>query len=454
MLIRLPWLNSRKRLLAALVIDSALFAGLYPLCFRLRFDTWPDISFPLGLLLLFWLVSSYVHGRYFDHDDPRANAVIKQLVGSLLALAVSMAVYLLYNWITANGLGLPDSRSLLLPFLALLSLISAAAQLALNALLRLQFELPSRWLLLGSPEGAAALQQAALWSRLQCRVEQARPETLCDLEPLVADPDLAGVVVENPQHLETELFEQLLELQSQGLAVVSTLGWCERVLQRFPPALLNRFDLVRGDFAIPGGSLQRRLKRLGDVLVSSLLLLLTLPLLLLAALLIRLEDRGPVFYSQLRSGLGGEPFRMWKLRSMRVDAERSGAQWAGRGDSRITAVGRWLRLTRLDELPQLVAVIDGSMSLIGPRPERPEFEQELERQIPYYRLRHRIRPGLSGWAQVNYPYGASVEDAANKLSYDLYYLRNFSFWLDLLILVKTMRLVFNAKGAVPVEGSG
>jgi lipopolysaccharide/colanic/teichoic acid biosynthesis glycosyltransferase len=136
---------------------------------------------------------------------------------------------------------------------------------------------------------------------------------------------------------------------------------------------------------------------------------------------------------------------------MRVNAEARGAQWSGRGDPRITRIGRLLRVTRLDELPQLWAVLRGQMSLIGPRPERPEIEQELEQQIPHYRLRHLIRPGLSGWAQVNYPYGASLEDSANKLSYDLYYLRNFSFWLDLLILLKTMRLVFNARGAIAVE---
>ena len=133
---------------------------------------------------------------------------------------------------------------------------------------------------------------------------------------------------------------------------------------------------------------------------------------------------------------------------MRVDAERHGAQWVGKGDARITPLGR------LDEFPQLWPVRCGEVSLIGPRPEHPEFEQELERLIPHYRLRHWMRQGLSGWAQVNYSYGASVEDAANKLSYDLHYLRNFSFWLDLLILFKTIRLVFNAQGAVPTSQSG
>ena len=236
--------------------------------------------------------------------------------------------------------------------------------------------------------------------------------------------------------------------------VLSLVGWCEQVLQRFPPELLTNADLLRGEFSLIRGTMQLRLKRLGDVLFSGCLLVLTAPILVIAALLIRLQDGEPVLYSQLRSGLDGKPYRIWKLRTMRVDAERHGAQWVGKGDSRITPLGRLLRLTRLDELPQLWAVLQGEMSLIGPRPERPEFEQDLERQIPHYRLRHLMRPGLSGWAQVNYPYGASVEDAANKLSYDLYYLRNFSFWLDLLILFKTIRLVFNAQGAVPTSQAG
>ena len=151
-------------------------------------------------------------------------------------------------------------------------------------------------------------------------------------------------------------------------------------------------------------------------------------MLIISGMLIKIQDGGPILYSQIRTGFGGVPYTIYKLRTMRVDSEIDGAQWVKRRDNRITRIGSILRRTRLDELPQLWCVFTGSMSLIGPRPERPEFDQELEQHIPHYRLRQRMRPGLSGWAQVNYPYGASVEDAANKLSYDLYYLRNFSFW--------------------------
>jgi lipopolysaccharide/colanic/teichoic acid biosynthesis glycosyltransferase len=440
MLIRLPWLFTRRRLLVALLVDCSLFALLFAGWFQLRFGSWPSFSMPLTWLLEFWLLCSYVSGRYYDQEERPSAMALKQLVRTLLTLLLSTAVYLAYLWITAIGAAPTDARGFLLPFLLALALSSGLLQLGLNTLLRQRFADLESWLVVGSAGFRQRLESELQWARLTARLveESAAPER---------------VVVEDFSLLASEQQRRLLVLQADGAAVHSTLGWCEQVLQRFPPDLLKSADLLRGEFAAPHGSLQKRLKRLGDVLVSGLLLVLTAPLLLLAALLIWLEDHGPVFYGQLRSGLDGLPFQVWKLRSMRVNAEGSGAQWSGRGDPRITRIGRLLRVTRLDELPQLWAVLRGQMSLIGPRPERPEIEQELEQKIQHYRLRHLIRPGLSGWAQVNYPYGASLEDSAKKLSYDLYYLRNFSFWLDLLILVKTMRLVLNARGAVPVDSS-
>jgi lipopolysaccharide/colanic/teichoic acid biosynthesis glycosyltransferase len=192
-----------------------------------------------------------------------------------------------------------------------------------------------------------------------------------------------------------------------------------------------------------------RLKRSCDLLGAGLLGLLSLPLILVAATLIWLTDRGPIFYGQTRTGLYGKPFRVWKLRTMRTDAEAAGARWSSRGDSRITPVGHWLRRLRIDELPQLISVLQGDMSLIGPRPERPELEVILEQTIPHYRVRHWIKPGLSGCAQVCFPYGASLEDSRMKLSYDLYYLRNANPLLDFLILLKTIKLVSVGKGSIP-----
>jgi len=193
-------------------------------------------------------------------------------------------------------------------------------------------------------------------------------------------------------------------------------------------------------------SVQRQLKRAADGLLSLVLLLVTLPLIALAALLIWLEDRGPVLYVQKRSGLMGKSFQLFKLRTMRQAEPQAPATWTVRGDRRITRIGGVLRRVRLDELPQLLNVLRGEMSLIGPRPERPELERDLEERIPHYRKRHWMPPGLSGWAQVCAPYAASVEEAELKLSYDLYYLRHWNTGLDLLILLKTVKTVLKARG--------
>ena len=173
------------------------------------------------------------------------------------------------------------------------------------------------------------------------------------------------------------------------------------------------------------------------------------PILITAALLIYLEDRGPIFYSQRRSGLMNKDFYIIKLRTMYTNAEENGPQWSTNKDKRITKIGKLLRKYRLDELPQLLNVLKGEMSLIGPRPERPEIDKNLSKEINNYNLKYLAKPGLSGWAQVNYPYGASVEDAKMKLSYDLYYIKHFSIFLDLLIFFKTIKLVFNAEGSIP-----
>ena len=161
-----------------------------------------------------------------------------------------------------------------------------------------------------------------------------------------------------------------------------------------------------------------------------------------------MEDGGPIFYSQIRTGEKGKLFKITKLRTMNINAEKNGAQWSQTNDKRITKIGKLIRITRVDELPQLISVIKGEMSLIGPRPERPEIDKFLKKEINNYDMRLSVKPGLSGWAQVNYPYGASINDSREKLSYDLYYIKNYSIFLDFLIFIKTIKVVFSGNGAV------
>jgi exopolysaccharide biosynthesis polyprenyl glycosylphosphotransferase len=193
---------------------------------------------------------------------------------------------------------------------------------------------------------------------------------------------------------------------------------------------------------------RRVLKYIGDFVVSLSFLVAVLPLTVLVALAIKLESPGPVFYRQERVGLNGKVFRIWKFRSMRADAERDGVpRWAKSADDRVTRIGRFIRKVRIDEIPQIFNVLAGDMSFIGPRPERPFFVEQLREHIPCYDLRHRVRPGITGWAQVNYPYGASVEDAKRKFSYDLYYVKKNDVLLDLAILVQTVRVILFAQGS-------
>ncbi|MCA1940867.1 MAG: TIGR03013 family PEP-CTERM/XrtA system glycosyltransferase [Caenispirillum bisanense] len=239
----------------------------------------------------------------------------------------------------------------------------------------------------------------------------------------------------------------LLQCKLAGVAIADYATFWEREAAEIDLDTLRPGWMIFSDgFRL---SLGRRIfKRAFDIVVSLVFLLGTLPITLLAALAVKLTSAGPVFYRQERVGLNGETFGLLKFRSMTVDAEKDGTpQWARANDARVTAVGRFIRKTRIDEIPQVLNVLKGEMSFIGPRPERPFFVDQLAAEIPFYRERHTVRPGISGWAQINYPYGASVEDARRKLAYDLYYVKNGSMFLDLLILVQTAKVILWNEGA-------
>jgi sugar transferase (PEP-CTERM system associated) len=239
----------------------------------------------------------------------------------------------------------------------------------------------------------------------------------------------------------------LLDCRVRGVPVRDLSGFYERVRGEVPIESLKASWLIYGD-GFAQDAVRTVVKRIFDATLAALLLLLSLPVMFLAGVAILLESGKPIFLWQERVGRGGRSFLCVKFRSMRVDAEGDGvARWATANDSRITRVGRILRKLRIDELPQLFNVLSGEMSLVGPRPERPSFVAELKERIRFYDLRHSIKPGVTGWAQIRYPYGASVEDAERKLQYDLYYIKNHSLALDVLIIMETVRVVLFGEGA-------
>jgi sugar transferase (PEP-CTERM system associated) len=242
--------------------------------------------------------------------------------------------------------------------------------------------------------------------------------------------------------------KDLLRIKTTGVHVNDTSTFLERETGRVDLQSVNPSWLIFSDGFSSGRMLSSMFKRFFDIVASLILLVLTLPLVLLGALAVKLESRGPAFYRQRRVGLYGQGFDIIKLRSMRVDAEVGGkAVWAEKDDPRITRVGRFIRKVRIDELPQCWSVLKGEMSFVGPRPERPQFVEDLEAKLPYYAERHMVKRGITGWAQINYPYGASIEDSRQKLEYDLYYAKNYSPFLDVLILLQTLRVVLFPDGA-------
>ena len=251
-------------------------------------------------------------------------------------------------------------------------------------------------------------------------------------DKLLGDPKLTG---------------KLLQYKLEGLQYYNYLEFYETYENKLPISHLSpKWFLENTGFEIYHNNFNLKAKRLLDLFFAMLIGIFAAPVIILAAIIVKLESKGPIFFIQERIGEGNKKFNIVKFRSMTTDAEKDGPQWASKNDNRVTKFGKIMRATRIDELPQLWNFLRGEMSFVGPRPEREFFIQQLEKEIPYYNLRHTVKPGLTGWAQVMYPYGASVEDAYRKLQYDLYYIKHHSIPFDVKVLLKTVTIVIFGKG--------
>jgi exopolysaccharide biosynthesis polyprenyl glycosylphosphotransferase len=325
------------------------------------------------------------------------------------------------------------------------------AWLAAMALIRLAYRfvighrpMTSRILLIGDPArvGALSVHLRSRRGRLFDPIVH-QGQTLS--WPFLRQQNIWLVVLSSEP--ERAAVEPLLDGKFRGMRIASAAAFRENYLGRIDLDALTANDLLLGqDFA--AGKMYAVVKRLCDIVVGTFMLVLLLPLMAMTALAIKIDSPGPVFYRQRRVGRFDTTFTLFKFRSMTADAEANGdPRWAQKQDPRITRVGRVIRATRIDELPQLANILRGEMSLVGPRPERPHFVGQLARAIPLYRQRTYVKPGLTGWAQVNFPYGASVEDAREKLAFDLYYVKNRTIMLDMFILISTIRVVLFREGA-------
>ncbi|MEZ5848156.1 MAG: TIGR03013 family PEP-CTERM/XrtA system glycosyltransferase [Geminicoccaceae bacterium] len=395
------------------------------------------------------MLSMVAIGLYERGIDFTARSVTTRLATSFAATFILLAVisYVIPEaklWRSAVAVAIPGS------FIAILVM-----RLLLQASpLGRAFE--RRILIVGEPDrirdverivGETRQSAIRIIDRLPSASAVVRSNDLTTLRRFAEDHDVSEIVVALGDEQFPEVpIPPLLECRLAGIPLTDHVAFAERETGRVDLTRLQKSWLVFSD-GFDSSRLDMVAKRILDVVVSLFVLILCAPVMVLAAIAVRLGDGGPVIYSQTRVGRGGQLFLLHKFRSMRTDAEKMGAQWATENDPRITPVGRFLRATRIDELPQLWNVLRGEMSFIGPRPERPMFVTQLERELPYFRERHRIKPGISGWAQVNYAYAATIEDTRIKLEYDMYYVKNWSLFLDFLIIAQTLRVVFTGNGA-------
>ncbi len=438
------------------------------------------------LLFAVLCVSALANG-YFNGHAPDVSAQVAPFAFVCLIVLMMMFSVGLYTWHIATSyvdLGLRILASFLVAYLIYAAMVYAVDDLAIapatlgTALLvaipatfgmRLGFlrvtdkaHLKSRILVLGTGDHAARiaeLERRGRASRFMIMafldVKECAPEVgfgrVCplpnDLLGFARRHEVDEIVLALEDRRGRLPVEPLIEARLNGLRVTDYQTFSERAQGRVDlDALRPSWFLYSEGFR--SGRPHRVLKRGFDIVVSAALLGFTLPILMATAIAIKLESRGPIFYRQERVGLGGRPFVLIKFRSMHEEAEESGSpQWAQKRDPRVTRVGAIIRKTRIDEIPQALNVLKGDMSFVGPRPERPHFVKMLASQLPYYQERHSVKPGITGWAQLNYPYGASLEDAREKLQYDLFYIKYFSIVFDLSIVLQTVRVVMWSEGA-------
>ena len=448
------------RRLVLLAGDVAAIAGSMVLATVLRFwregDAWQDYlrthAPSLTAIGLIFLTVFYAGGMYErDALTRKVNCVLLPAVGAVIAAMLSMVMFY-------ARFELAVGRGVLLLAATLIFLGSVAVRILFRVAFGRGF-LSRNALLVG--DGPAVENAAALLARTEQSgftplgiVRVSTPGDrgalvegvpvlgeLGQLGELVAANEIETLIVATAQDREPAVLGQLRPLRYAGVDVLDYVGLHEEIAQEIP---LDHID----DEWLMGAALNssvvhiRQVKRMLDVVAAGAGLAVTVPLCLLAAALIKLDSRGPVLYRQQRVRRGGAPYTLLKFRTMRPDAEsESGVVWAGRRDDRVTRVGRLLRRLRIDEIPQLVNVLRGEMSLVGPRPERPEMVESLAGQIPFYRERLLVPPGITGWAQIRFPYAASVEASRRKLQFDLYYIKHMSLLLDLQILLQTFRTV-------------
>ena len=450
MKLSIPWIVSRRSVLIAATLDFFTCLFLYEFVYQYEYNSEPS-RLVSNTFAFFWIVVSYVLGRYEKTRKISFVIISKIVIKSIFLLFLTNTIYLFINWgypllffwndVNFFNTDLKDLSNFFIRVSIYIVIASTILQFNLGIINKNIYNQNKVWIFYGtSNKYKEIMNETSMNTKVIFWLSNEDNLGSLDINKI------RGIIIEDFSLINQENIDLIFKLKLKGIIIDDLLSWFEKQFHRMPTNLIeNKYQLLE-KFKSTEDKYQIRIKRLGDIIVSIFILLVTFPITVITCISIFIEDQGPIFYSQVRTGHKGEKIKIYKFRSMVINAEEFGAQWSSAEDKRITKVGKIIRATRLDELPQLFSVIKGQMSLIGPRPERPEIEERILKKIPFYNYRNVLKPGISGWAQVNYPYGSSIRDTTNKLSYDIYYINHISFLLDILILFKTIKTVFTARG--------
>lgn len=416
--------------------------------FVLNPNIWQQHFLPFTIIYFLWLIIFYISGLY-DLTLARNNQLFYSTLFKVLIIAAILSITFFY---LMPYFGIAPKTNLFLN-LAVFAVIFPFWRQLFNYFIK-SSAFMHNILIIGKTNEAKELyeyikENPQLGYYPKKILDYQEVHLIFDLVENIVKENIQTIVTAINPHKDSALIRNLYQCLPLKISLIDLPSFYERIIGKIPVSAIEEIwfleNLMNND-----KKLYESIKRILDILGSLIFGIITLPLYPIIALLIKIDSPGPVFYKQKRVGQDGKIFTLVKFRSMIQDAEKYGAQWTTENDSRVTRVGNFLRKTRLDELPQLWNVLKGEMSFVGPRPERPEIafgkDLNLQKQIPFYQIRHLIKPGLTGWAQINFRYGASVEDSLEKLQYDIYYLKNYSFTLDLAIVLKTIKTILSRAG--------
>jgi len=430
-----------------LILDLVGLYSAYNLAYKLRIGEWiPFSSSFLWVVILVAILVMYVMDVYRLNITIAPDQLPLDTFVAIIAVAIAS---MLFTYIVGVSKFNPLFGRGVMPVAMIMFAVWAPfTRWLFVKWYKSSFQVKS-WLLIGKKSAFKNFKEEneSRFPEQQCTTIKASSSGTEIRQWLTQHPERFGIIIDNDVQLSEGVFDTLVSLQAGETPIFTIAEYYERFWMKMPVMSLEYGWYIRNrKFNLLNDRIGLRLKRVADLLFALAGFVLVLPVIIVISILIHFDSPGKIIFKQRRVGLNGKSFTLYKFRSMVKDAEKGDAQWASSGASRITKFGKFLRASRLDELPQFWNILLGDMSLIGPRPERPEFVEQLKKEIPFYNLRHQVPPGVTGWAQVMYSYGSTVKDARIKLEYDLYYIKHHSIKLDLVIILKTIAVILKGRG--------